>query len=134
MTHEQFTEELYRYYESPEAAAIALTASVKHYETCKEKLERDLVTAIVEGGETLNKWEQEEKRYTILIENGQRKLEELQAYIAVGFPACLTTNASSVLDEYKRKMVIYNAKQSGISISDDHVIMDEDDPLDLMNM
>jgi hypothetical protein len=60
--------------------------------------------------------------------------EELKAFIAVGYPACLTTNASSVEEEYKRKMVIYNAKESGISISDDHVIMDEDDPLGVMNM
>ena len=60
-------------------------------------------------------------------------MEELKAFIAVGYPACLTTNASSVEEEYKRKMVIYNAKESGISISDDHVIMDDDDPLGIMN-
>ena len=60
--------------------------------------------------------------------------EELKAFIAVGYPACLTTNASSVEDEFNRKMAIFNARESGISISDDHVIMDEDDPLGIMNM
>ena len=110
MTHEQFTEKLYKYYESPEAAAIALTASIKYYETCKEKLDSDLVSAILEGGETLNKWEKENERYTILIEGGERKLEKLQAYIAVGYPACMTTNASSVLDVYKEKMEAYRAR------------------------
>ena len=59
--------------------------------------------------------------------------EELKAFIAVGYPACLTTNASSVEDEFNRKMVIYNARESGISISDDHVIMDEDDVLGILN-
>ena len=38
MTHEQFTEKLYKQYRSPEEAAIALTASLKHYEFQKEKL------------------------------------------------------------------------------------------------
>ena len=72
MTHEQFTEELYKYYESPEAAAIALTASLKYYDLQKEKLDQTLVDAIITGGEKRKEWERQNERYTILIEEGQR--------------------------------------------------------------
>ena len=92
-------------------------------------------------GPRLTAWNKKADQLNHAIETRERKLEELIAFIAVGYPAYKTVNASSVLDvykekvrEYKRKMVIYNAKQSGISISDDHVIMDDDDPLGVMNM
>lgn len=133
MTHEQFTEKLYAQYRSPEEAAIALTATLKFYQNGKQQLDDKLVGACIEGGETMVKWEQENDRFTNLIRETEHHLEELKAYIAVGFPQCMYTNASSVEEEYKRKMVIYNVRQSGISISDDHVIMDEDDPLGVMN-
>ena len=108
MTHEQFTEKLYKQYRSPEEAAIALTASLKHYEFQKEKLDQTLVDAIITGGEKRKEWERQNDRYTTLIEETDRKLEELIAYIAVGYPQCMHTNASSVLDAYKEKMEAYN--------------------------
>tara|TARA_R100001443_G_scaffold27303_1_gene40569 strand:- start:76 stop:531 length:456 start_codon:yes stop_codon:yes gene_type:complete len=134
MTQKQFTEKLYEQYRSPEEAAIALTAKLNFHCDAKQKLDDTLVHTCIQGGDAIEKFDKKMYRIDSLIEETANHLEELKAFIAVGYPACLTTNASSVEEEYKRKMVIYNAKQSGISISDDHVIMDEDDPLGVMNM
>jgi len=110
MTEKQFTEKLYSQYRSPEEAAIALTATLKFYQNGKQQLDDMLVGACIEGGKTMVKWEQENDRFTNHIEETERKLEELQAYIAVGYPQCMYTNASSVLDVYKEKMETYRAK------------------------
>ena len=110
MTHKQFTEELYKQYRNPEEAAIALTASLKHYELQKDKLDQTLVDAIITGGEKRKEWERQNERYTTLIEETDRKLEELKAYIAVGYPQCMYTNASSVLDVYKERIWEYKIK------------------------
>ena len=125
MTHEQFTEELYKQYRSPEEAAIALTASLKHYEFQKEKLDQTLVDAIITGGEKRKEWERQNERYTTLIEETDRKLEELKAYIAVGYPQCMHTNASSVLDVYKEKIMEYKIK-NGLTNAEERRNLDFD--------
>ena len=89
MTHKQFTEELYKQYSNPEEAANALTASLNHYALQKDKLDQTLVDAIITGGEKRKEWERQNERYTTLIEETDRKLEELKAYIAVGYPQCM---------------------------------------------
>lgn len=113
--------------------SLAIKEVITRLEKDKELHSELLVSAIIHSKEATDKWEKTNDQLDREIDTNERKLEELIAYIAVGYPACLTTNASSVLDEYKRKVVIYNARQSGISISDDHTIMDEDDPLGVMN-
>ena len=125
MTHEQFTEELYKQYRNPEEAAIALTASLKHYELQKDKLDQTLVDAIITGGEKRKEWERQNERYTTLIEETDRKLEELKAYIAVGYPQCMYTNASSVLDVYKERMWEYKIK-NGLTTAEERRNLDFD--------
>ena len=125
MTPAQFTEELYKQYRNPEEAAIALTASLKHYELQKDKLDQTLVDAIITGGEKRKEWERQNERYTTLIEETDRKLEELKAYIAVGYPQCMYTNASSVLDVYKERMWEYKIK-NGLTTAEERRNLDFD--------
>lgn len=125
MTHKQFTEELYKQYRNPEEAAIALTASLKHYELQKDKLDQTLVDAIITGGEKRKEWERQNERYTTLIEETDRKLEELKAYIAVGYPQCMYTNASSVLDVYKERIWEYKIK-NGLTTAEERRNLDFD--------
>ena len=100
------------------------------------RLEKDIelhsdlfITAITHGHVAIEKWTKTNEQLHHEVETDERILEELQAFIAVGYPQCMHTNASSVLDKYKRKVEIYNAKQSGISLSDEDVVRDWDNGL-----
>lgn len=99
----------------------------------KDKLMNDIIATDSEDEHAIDCISEMYDRLLDDIQYNEGLQEELKAFIAVGYPACMWTNASSVEDEFNRKMVIYNAKESGISISDDHVIMDDDDPLGIMN-
>jgi len=69
-----------------------------------------LVTCIVNGEEAVEKWNKTADHINNGIEIRERKLEELIAFIAVGYPAYKTVNASSVLDVYKEKVEAYRAR------------------------
>jgi len=107
--------------------AITITKVLKVLNMDKDLHERILVDAINQGSTA--KWQEAANQLNDEIENNERKLEQLQSYIAVGYPQCMHTNASSVLNKYKRKVEIYNAKQSGISLSDEDVVRDWDNGL-----
>lgn len=110
MTHEQFTEKLYAQYRKPEEAAIALTAKLKFHCDAKQKLDDTLVHVCIQGGNTIEEFSKKMWIIDSHIEETAIHLEELKAYIAVGYPQCMHTNASSVLDVYKEKMEAYNNK------------------------
>ncbi len=107
--------------------AITITKVLKVLNMDKDLHERILVDAINQGSTA--KWQETANQLNDEIENNERKLEQLQSFIAVGYPQCMHTNASSVLNKYKRKVEIYNAKQSGISLSDADVVRDWDNGL-----
>lgn len=107
--------------------AITITKVLKVLNMDKDLHERILVDAINQGSTA--KWQETANQLNDEIENNERTLEQLQSFIAVGYPQCMHTNASSVLNKYKRKVEIYNAKQSGISLSDADVVRDWDNGL-----
>ena len=78
----------------------------------KDKMDHQdsLVTCIVHGEEAVEKWNIKFDRLNHEIEENERKLEELIAYIAVGYPAYKTVNASSVIDVYNEKVWEYKIK------------------------
>ena len=107
MTQKQFTEKLYEQYRSPEEAAIALTATLKFHCDAKQKLDDTLVHTCIQGGDAIEKFDKKMYRIDSLIEETANHLEELKAYIVVGYPQCMYTNASSVEEEYKEKIQAY---------------------------
>jgi len=107
--------------------AITITKVLKVLNMDKDLHERILVDAINQGSTA--KWQETANQLNDEIENNERTLEQLQSFIAVGYPQCMHTNASSVLNKHKRKVEIYNAKQSGISLSDADVVRDWDNGL-----
>ena len=107
MTHEQFTEELYKQYRSPEEAAIALTATLKFHCDAKQKLDDTLVYTCIQGGNAIEEVDKKMYSSDSIIEETARHLEELKEYNVVGYPQCIHTNASSVLDAYNEKIQAY---------------------------
>lgn len=126
---QQYTEVLLEQFTSAEEAANAFTELISKQNKAKEDMNDELVTVSILGGSALKEWNEDYDALLNNISEAERHLEELKAFIAVGFPACLNTNASFVEDEYKRKMVIYNARQSGLTVPDDHQVWDWDDPM-----
>ena len=78
----------------------------------KDKMDHQdsLITCIVHGEEAVEKWNNKADQLNHEIEEKERKLEELIAFIAVGYPAYKTVNASSVIDVYKEKVMEYKIK------------------------
>ena len=93
----------------------------------KDLHERILVNAINNGA--TDKWQETANQLNDEIETNERRLEQLQSYIAVGYPKCIHTNASTVLDVYKEK--VKHFKQSAISLPDKDVVCDWDNGLTL---
>ena len=81
----------------------------------KDKMDHQdsLVTCIVHGEEAVEKWNNKADQLNHEIYEKERKLEELIAFIAVGYPAYKTVNASSVLDVYKEKVQAYKDNHNG---------------------
>lgn len=111
--------------------ALAIKKALIRLEKDKELHQRILVDACIHGQEAIDKWTKTSDQLELSINTDERTLEQLQSFIAVGYPQCMHTNASSVLDKYKRKVEIYKAKQSGISLSDEDVVRDWDNGLTL---
>ena len=85
--------------------AITITKVLKVLNLDKDLHERILVDAINQGSTA--KWQETASQLNDEIENNERTLEQLQSYIAVGYPQCMHTNASSVLEVYKEKITEY---------------------------
>ena len=102
--------------ENTEDKLIKQSLSIKKVIT---RLEKDielhselLIDAIAHGQEATDKWSKTNDQLHYEIETNERKLEELISYIAVGYPAYKTTNASSVIDVYNKKVSDYKKSWS----------------------
>jgi hypothetical protein len=90
--------------------AITITKVLKVLNMDKDLHERILVDAINQGSTA--KWQETANQLNDEIENNERTLEQLQSYIAVGYPQCMHTNASSVIDVYNKKVADYKRSWS----------------------